>query len=183
MKWICLTVDKQLHIKELSLSYPAKSRLSPVKLENELKIEQIKWETLAVGRQIIWLYGQGSEPWTQILRNYDYCSSGQSRTSTPRYLIFGEGGGCGGGASGLRQSTFEVVMSSCRLLLWKIHSHSPCRKFLLLSWLNEPSLPTCTCIKFWQPVALCCNDCNLFSGGEGGGGSYIAYYTKIFVYM
>ena len=129
MKWICLTVDEQLDIKELSLSYPAKSRLSPVKLENELEIEQIKWETLAVGRQIIWLYGQGSEPWTQILRNYDYCSSGQSRTSTPRYLIFGEGGGCGGGASGLRQSTFEAVMSSCRLLLWKIHSHSPCRKF------------------------------------------------------
>ena len=96
MRWICLTVDEQLDIKELSLSYPAKSRLSPVKLENELKIEQIKWETLAVGRQIILLYGQGSEPWTQILRNYDYCSSGQSRTSTPRYLIFGEGGGCGG---------------------------------------------------------------------------------------
>ena len=82
MKWICLTVDEQLEIKELSFSYPAKSRLSPVKLENELEIEQIKWETLAVGRQIIWLYGQGSEPWTQILRNYDYCSSGQSRTST-----------------------------------------------------------------------------------------------------
>ena len=112
MKWICLTVDKQLHIKELSLSYPAKLRLSPVKLENELKIEQIKWETLAVGRQIIWLYGQGSEPWTQILRNYDYCSSGQSRTSTPRYLIFGEGGGCGGGASGLRQSTLTHFRSS-----------------------------------------------------------------------
>ena len=110
-------MDKQLHIKELSLSYPAKSRLSPVKLENELEIEQIKWETLAVGRQIIWLYGQGSEPLTQILCNYDYCSSGQSRTSTPRYLIFGEGGGWGGGAPGLRQSTFEAVMSSCRLLL------------------------------------------------------------------
>lgn len=46
----------------VALSYPAKSLLSPVKLENELEIEQIKWETLAVGRQIIWLYGQGSEP-------------------------------------------------------------------------------------------------------------------------
>ena len=41
MRWICLTVDEKLDIKELSLSYPAKSRLSPVKLENELEIEQI----------------------------------------------------------------------------------------------------------------------------------------------
>ena len=54
-------MDEQLDIKELSLSYPAKSRLSPVKLENELEIEQIKWETLAVGRQIISAKGQSHE--------------------------------------------------------------------------------------------------------------------------
>ena len=55
-------MDEQLDIKESSLSHPAKSRSSPVKLENELEIEQSKWETLAVRRQIIiWLYGQGSK--------------------------------------------------------------------------------------------------------------------------
>lgn len=136
MRWICLTVDEQLDIKELSLSYPAKSRLSPVKLENELEIEQIKWETLAVGRQIIWLYGQGSEPWTQILCNYDYCSSGQSRTSTPRYLIFGEGGWECSGITSIHFRSSHVVMSFASL---KDPLPFPLQKVLTfcLGWTNR----------------------------------------------
>ena len=166
MKWICLTVDEQLDIKELSLSYPAKSRLSPVKLENELEIEQIKWETLAVGRQIIWLYGQGWEPWTQILCNYDYCSSGQSRTSTSKYLILERVGvGVGVGVGVHWDYVNPPSKQSCRHVVCFFERSTPippAESFNFLSWLNEPSLPTCTCIKFWRPVALCSNGCSLF---------------------
>ena len=59
----------------------------------------------------------------------------------------------------------------------------PAESFNFLSWLNEPSLPTCTCIKFWQPVALCCNDCNLFFLGEGGGGGPTLLIIRKFLYI
>ena len=118
MKWICLIADKQLDIKESSLSYPAKSRLSPVKLGNELEIEQIKWKTLADGRQIIWLYGQGSEPWTQILCNYNNCSSGQSRTFNPKIFNIWRGWGLGWGCIGITSihlRSSHIVMSFASL--------------------------------------------------------------------